>query len=137
MLRKVPFSWTYNGMEMHITCEHFENAASRNNVILTLYIKPQSRVLTALVRNKILLLALLLAPPLLLLCCNRNEDNWIVLGIHDVNLTVSSSGGSSLLFILLLNTCRLFYITSTCLVMSQGATKIMLMKSLRELLVMS
>ena len=37
MLRKVLFSCTYNGAERHVTCERFENAASRakTNVILT------------------------------------------------------------------------------------------------------
>ena len=29
MLRKVLYSCAYNGTERHVTCEHFENAASR------------------------------------------------------------------------------------------------------------
>ena len=37
MFRKVLFSCTYNGAEMHVTCERFENAASgaNDNFILT------------------------------------------------------------------------------------------------------
>ena len=37
LLGKVLFSCTYNGVEKHLTCKRFENAASREktNIILT------------------------------------------------------------------------------------------------------
>ena len=67
LFQKVLFSCTYNGTEKHVTCERFENAASRakTNVIaivhvtdddtsfcdvpgmLIRFVKPQSRALTA------------------------------------------------------------------------------------------
>ena len=64
-LSKSTFSCTYNGVEKHVTCERFENVASRaktdviatvhisdDDVILMmapecLFVKPQSRTLTA------------------------------------------------------------------------------------------
>ena len=64
LLQKVLFTCTHNGAKKHITCERFENDASRakTNIIATvhftnddvlmtapecLFIKPQSRALTA------------------------------------------------------------------------------------------
>ena len=38
LLQKVLFSCTYNGTEKHVTCEHFENAASRYNILATMRI---------------------------------------------------------------------------------------------------
>ena len=39
LLQKVLFTCTYNGAEKHVTCERFENAASRakTNVIATVH----------------------------------------------------------------------------------------------------
>ena len=39
LLQKVLFTCTYNGAEKHVTCERFENAASRakTNVIATMH----------------------------------------------------------------------------------------------------
>ena len=63
LLQKVLFTCTYNGAEKHVTCERFENAASRaktsllctllmmTSVFMTapefVFVKPQSRALTA------------------------------------------------------------------------------------------
>ena len=66
LLQKVLFTCTYNGAEKHVTCERFENAASRakTNIIATvhvtddgvsfydapesIFVKPQSRALSEL-----------------------------------------------------------------------------------------
>ena len=39
LLQKDLFTCTYNGVEKHVTYEHFENAASRakNNILATVY----------------------------------------------------------------------------------------------------